>query len=134
MLFVSLACLALAGCSSVTQRQVLPLDQFPRVYVERRLNDNHYLDEVLVAELRQLGFEASSGPRTLLPPEIDAVMTYDAKWAWDFKTYLTELTLEVHTYPAGKKLADSQFTQRSLFTKAPPEVVRVLLKSLCTKK
>jgi len=134
MLFVSLAYLATAGCSSVSTRQVMPLEKFPRIYVERRLNDNHYIDEVLVAELRGLGFEASSGPRTLLPPDIDAVMTYDARWAWDFKTYLIELNLEVHTYPAGKKLAEGRFYQPSLTTKAPPEVVRELLKSLYKKK
>ena len=134
MLLVPMVCLALAGCSSVSTRQVMPLEQFPRIYVERRLNDNHYVDEVLVAELRQMGFEASSGPRTLLPPDTDAVMTYDARWAWDFKTYLIELNLEVHTYPAGKKLAEGRFHQPSLTTKSPPQVVRELLKSLYGRK
>ena len=54
-------------------------------------------DGLLVAELRRLGREASSGPMTMMPQNTEAVLTYDARWEWNFKTYLVELNLELRT-------------------------------------
>ena len=109
------------------------LDPFQRVFVERRLNDNHNLDELFVAELKRLGKEASSGPLTMMPDNTDAVLTYDARWEWDFKTYLIELTLELHTARSHKKLADARYYQPSIRTKAPPEIIRQLVSDLWGK-
>jgi len=126
-------CLVLTGCSSVSTRKIIPLDRFQRIFVERRLNDNQNLDEIFVAELRRLGREASSGPLTMIPEKVDAVLTYDARWEWDFKTYLIDLNIEVHTYPARKKLADGRYYQPSIRTKHPAQVIRDLLTPLFGK-
>ncbi|MEI6464408.1 MAG: hypothetical protein WCQ89_06765 [Verrucomicrobiota bacterium] len=128
-----LVCLVLAGCSSVSTRKIIPLDRFQRIFVERRLNDNQKLDEIFVAELRRLGREATSGPITMIPEKVDAVLTYDARWEWDFKTYLIDLNIEVHTYPAHKKLADGRYYQPSIRTKHPTEVIHDLLAPLFGK-
>lgn len=125
--------LLVAGCSTVNTRKVMPLDRFQRIFVERRLNDNQGLDAVFVAELRRLGREASSGPRTMMPEKTDAVLTYDARWEWDFKTYLIDLNIELHTVPAGKKLADGRYYQPSIRTKHPSEVIHDLLTPLFAK-
>jgi len=134
ILLVSLACLLVAGCSTLNTRKVMPLDRFQRIFVEQRLNDNHRIDELLVAELRRQGRMATSGPMTMIPDEkVDAVLTYDARWAWDFKTYLIELDIEVHTYPARKKLADGTYYQPSFRTRKPADVIRLLLAPLFSK-
>jgi hypothetical protein len=126
--------LALAGCaSSASTRKVIALDRFQRIYVEQRLNDNQHLDEFFVAELRRLGREASSGPLTMMPEKTDAIITYDARWEWDFKTYLIELSFEVHTVHPRKKLADARYHQPTLKTKTPAEVIRELLVPLFKK-
>ena len=123
-----LVLLLLTGCStSASARKVVPLDRFNRVYVERRLNENHRLDEVFVSELQRLGREATSGPMTMMPENTDAVLTYDARWEWDFKTYLIELTFELHTVHPRKKLADARYHQPAIKTKSPDEVIRDLL-------
>jgi hypothetical protein len=127
------ALVALAGCSTVSARKIVSLDRFHRIYVEQRLNDNHHLDEHFVSELRQLGREASSGPMTMMPENTDAVLTYDARWEWDFKNYLIELNFELHTVHPRKKLADARYYQPSIKTKAPPAVIRELLVDLFTK-
>lgn len=111
----------------------MPLDQFRRVFVERQLNDNHQLDLLFVAELKRLGYESSSGPITMMPENADAVLTYDARWEWDFKTYLIELTLEVHTARTKKKLADARHYQPTIRTKEPALVIRELLAPLFAK-
>src|SRR4051812_45211719 len=74
---IFLGALFLAGCNSMqTSRKVMPLDAFPRIFVVEELNDNHHLDALIVAELRRLGRDASSGPRTMMPDNTDAVVTY----------------------------------------------------------
>ncbi len=133
LLVLSLAAVLGAGCTtSVSSRQVIPLDRFQRVYVERRLNDNHRLDELFVAELRRLGRVVESGPLTMMPEKTDAVLTYDARWEWDFKDYLIELNYEVHTVHPRKKLADARYHQPTIKPKPPAEVVRELVARLFT--
>jgi hypothetical protein len=116
-----------AGCASVSARKVMPLGEFKRIYVESRLNDNHRLDELLAAELRRLGREASFGPRTMMPENTDAVLTYDSRWAWDFRSYLIEFNVELHTVRGNKKLAEGRYYQPSITTKSAAEVVREVL-------
>lgn len=127
------AALAIAGCSSVSTRKVVALDRFQRFYVERRLNENNHLDELIVAELKRLGRDASSGPRTMMPEKTEVLVTYDTRWNWDFKTYLIELNLELHTLYPSKKLADGRYYQPSLTPKAPVEAVRGILGPLFGK-
>ena len=126
--------LIVAGCTTdFSTRKVMPLDRFQRIYVERRLNDNHRIDEILVAELRRLGRDATSGPLTMIPDKIDAVLTYDTRWEWDFKSYLIELTIELHTVHPRKKIADGRCYQPNIRAKAPEAVIRDLLEPLFAK-
>ena len=133
--FILLALLAglFSGCSSVNSRQVVELGRFQRFYVERRLNENNRVDELIAAEIRARGHIAGSGPRTMMPEDTQVIVTYDARWTWDFKTYLIELNLEFHTVFPSKKLADAQYYQPSLTPKAPPDAVRELVGRLFRK-
>ena len=124
----------LAGCSSVSARKVIALDRFQRIYVEQRFNDNHRLDELIVAELKRHGREASSGPLTMMPENTQAIMSYEARWEWDFKTYLIELNLELHATHPKKKVADGRYYQPSIKTKGPAEAVREILTPLFGKE
>ena len=133
LLLLALSVALLAGCSSVSTRKVMPLDEFRRIYVEQRLNDNHQLAELLAAELRRLGCEASSGPLTMMPEGTDAVLTYDDRWTWDFRNYLIEFNLELHTTHSKKKLADARYYQPSVKTRTPAEVIHELLPPLFAK-
>jgi hypothetical protein len=133
LLLLALSVALLAGCSSVSTRKVMPLDGFRRIYVEQRLNDNHQLAELLAAELRRLGCEASSGPLTMMPEGTDAVLTYDDRWTWDFRNYLIEFNLELHTTHSKKKLADARYYQPSVKTRTPAEVIHELLPPLFAK-
>lgn len=132
-LAATLGALLLGGCSAVSSRQVVALDQFQRFYVERRLNENNHLDELIAAELQRQGRIAASGPRTMMPENTDVVVTYDARWTWDFKTYLIELNLELHTVFPSKKLADARYYQPSLRPKSPADAVRELISRLFKK-
>jgi len=129
-----LALMLAIGCSSQNTRSVVDLTSFRRIYVVHRLSDDHRIDELLARELQQLGHEASSGPLTLLPENTDAILTYDDRWEWDFKSYLIELTFEIHTARSEKKLADGRYYQPTPKAKPPAEVVHELLASLFKPK
>lgn len=124
----------LAGCASVESRKVMNLSPFKHIYVEHRLTDDRHLDEMLVAELTRLGYQASYGPITMLPDEADAVLSYEDRWEWDFKTYLIELKVEVHTARTKKKLADGSYYQPTPTPRTAAEVVTKVLKPLFAKK
>jgi hypothetical protein len=125
--------LSLAGCSSVSARKVVSLDSFQRIFVVQRLNENHHLDEIFVAELRRHGREASSGPMTMMPEKTDAILTYDARWEWDFQTYLIELNMELHTTHTRKKLADATCHQPTIKPRSPETVIREMIDRLFAK-
>lgn len=121
------------GCASnvsVHRDPQVDLTRYHRFYVERRLGDDHHLDELIVVELRRLGHEAWSGPLTMKPEGIDAVITYADRWTWDFKNYLIELSVEAHDARSDKLLTTGRYYQPSVTTKAPAEMIREMLQPL----
>ena len=120
----------LSGCASVSTRAVTSLAPFKHIFVIHRLADDHHLDELFVGALQRAGHDASSGPLTLLPDNADAVLTYEDRWEWDFKTYLIEVTFEVHTARTEKKLADGRYYAPSPKSRPPAEIVGELVDSL----
>ena len=117
----------------MSARKVVALDSFRRVHVVQRLNENHHLDEIFAAELRRIGCEASSGPLTMMPEKTDAILTYDARWEWDFKTYMIELHMELHTTHAHKKIADAHCLQPTIKPRPPEKVIREMIQRLFAK-
>ncbi|MBI5766266.1 MAG: hypothetical protein HZA93_00605 [Verrucomicrobia bacterium] len=132
--FLFIAALSLAaGCVSQQTRKVVDLTPFKRIYVVQRLGDDHHLNEIFVAELQRLGHDATTGPRTMLPDNADATLAYTDRWEWDFKNYLIELNIELHTAHTKKKLADGRYFQPTPKPKPPADVVRELLAPLFAK-
>jgi hypothetical protein len=69
----------------------------------------------------------------MMPEKTDAILTYDARWEWDFKSYLIELNLELHTTHAHKKLADAKCHQPTIKPRSPQDVIREMLRQLLAK-
>jgi hypothetical protein len=128
------ALLLLAGCTSFETRKVVDLSAFQHIYVEHRLTDDRRLDETIVQELTRLGYVASRGPLTMMPNDADAVLTYEDRWEWDFKTYLIEFNVVVRTARTKKQLAYGRFYQPTPNSKAPAEVVAKVLTPLFAKQ
>lgn len=126
------ACAILAGCSTVTSRRDpnVDLGRFRRFFVERRLGDDRRLDELIVQQLQRLGREASSGPLTMKPEGIDAIVSYTDRWEWDFKSYLIELNLAVRDGRTDKLVTVARYYQPSMKTKPPAEMIREMLTPL----
>ena len=133
-LFVILLALCglLAGCSSVHSERNphVDLSKLRRFYVEHRLSDNHRVDEAIVAELQARGFEASAGPLTMMPDGIDALVTYQDEWAWDFKSYLIQLDVVIRSPHRNLVFAGGSYRQPSPRAQPLPTVVHRLFDSL----
>lgn len=135
--FLLSACVLLAllsGCSSISSRSVVDLGKFKHVYVQHRLTDDHRIDQLIVQELQRRGYDASSGPLTMLPENAEVLLTYEDRWEWDFKTYLIELTVELNTARTEKKLAEGRYYAPSPKSHPPEAVVRDLLQSVFQAK
>jgi len=128
------ACALFCGCSSLDTHQEKGLASLQHIYVEHRLTDNHRIDEAIVAELKSRGYEASCGPLTMMPDGIQAILTYEDRWAWDFNSYLIDLHIEVHANFTNKPLGHGHYHQASAITKSPPEVVRQIIDPLFKRK
>ena len=134
-LLAFLACcfFGFSGCASIATRTVVDLSRFKKIYVEHKLTDDRHVDEMIVKELTRLGYQASHGPLTMLPANTDAVLTYEDRWEWDFKTYLIEFNVTVRTARTNKKLADGRYYQPTPNSKAPAEVISKVLTPLFGK-
>jgi len=125
---LAIVCL-LSACSSVhTQRAPgAELGHYKQFYVEHRLSDDRHIDEAIVAELKSLGREASAGPLTMMPQSADAIVTYQDEWAWDFKSYMIQLNIQIRDSRRERIVANGNYQQPSMFTKPPAQVVHAIL-------
>ncbi len=124
----------LGGCSSESTQKVADYSSVHRIYVEHQLTDNHRIDELIAAELKTLGYDATCGWPTMMPDHVDAIITYQDRWTWDFKSYLIDLRVELRANYTNKPLATGSYHQASAYTKSPPEVVHEILAPLFKRK
>ena len=131
LLVFGCASLVFTGCSTaLSTRKATDLARFKRIYVESRLSDNHRIDEKIATELRTLGVYASFGVPTMLPEGVDAIVSYEDRWQWDFKDYMIEIRIDLREARSNKPLATGSYYQASLKTKSSEEVIRLILTPL----
>jgi hypothetical protein len=122
----------LAGCASYTA-QVEPstqLSAYRRLWVKSNLDDNHALDRVLVEVLRSRGFEADSGPLTMMPRDRQAIVSFRDQWTWDFKNHMTALEVTIQDVRSEKQVAMAAFVGPASLTISPRDVVERLVSEL----
>lgn len=127
-----LAVLLLAGCGSVSTRERprADLQDIQRFFVEKRLGDDHRIDQLIVAELQRHGRTATSGPLTMLPDDAQAIVSYTDRWAWDFSSYLIEAALEIRRARTDKPIAAASYHRAVVSRKTPADAIRVMLEPL----
>ena len=74
-----------------------------RFWVERNLADNRAVGVKLVRALQAHGREAELGPLTMMPREVQAILSFRDHWTGDFGDKLTGLEVEVRD-PRGRRL------------------------------
>jgi hypothetical protein len=124
--------LLLAACSSLSvQKQAgTNLTHLKKIYVEHRLADGRGVDQMITRELSRLGYDASSGPLTMTPPETEAVLTYVDTWNWDFTLYMIDLDVQVRDARSGQVLATAHYDHPAMSGKSPDGMVKAVIDPL----
>ncbi len=123
----------LSGCSSITPRPGLPavdLGKYRHVYVRSAANDSAQLDVLLAGELRALGYDATSGVRTMQPDNAELTITYDSRWEWDFRQYLIEIRVMVSNARSEQLLTTAVEFHPGITAKTPGAMVHAVLAKL----
>lgn len=130
LLFASV--LLLAGCSSLETHEApkVDLNTITRYFVEHNLTDDHHIDDLIVAELKSRGKDVSSGPLTMMPDNTEVVVSYDEAWAWDFKSYLIALQVDIRKAHSDQPIGQGKYAQPSPITKNPAAVVHIIFTKL----
>ncbi len=111
----------LAGCASyVAKVERGPgLAGVQRYFVLSNPNDSHALNHQLAAALKARGYEAETGPLTMLPDDTQAIVSYQDHWTWDFGDHLVYLQVSVRDRKTGQPYAAVTFSTK-LPTRKPP--------------
>jgi len=130
----ALATIFLSGCSTALNvHKALSLAPYKRIYVESRLSDNHRLDEQIANELKSYGVDATFGVSTMRPEKVDAIVTYEDRWQWDFKDYLIDMQIDLRETRGNKPIATGHYHQAGITTKTSVEVIHLILSPLFKK-
>lgn len=119
----------LGGCASYdTQVARGPgLAGVQRFFVIANANDSRGLEHRITASLKGQGLTATAGPRTMMPEDTQALVTYDDHWAWDFGERLVHLQINVRDARSSQLLATATFSARIPGRKSPAEIVDELI-------
>jgi len=135
---VLLAVLGLATACASFSSWIDPKAHFQtrqHFYVESELADGQKLHEVIAAELRAMGYNASSGFLTMMPKGTDTIVSFQSRWTWDFTTYLIELDVQMRDAKTGKILATVYYHRPGVGgTSTEALINRVLTEILGAKK
>ncbi len=133
-----LAILGLAtGCSSLASWKdpAAQLQNRKHFFVESELADGRNLHAVIAEELRARGYNATSGPLTMIPKDTDTLVSFQSRWTWDFTTYLIALDLQLRDPKTGKILATVSYHRPALGGTSTNDLIQhVLTTILGTKK
>jgi len=111
-----LAVFCVAGCASLDTHTEpkINLGAYQHIFVEHLLADGYGVDQIIARELRARGYDATSGPLTMLPDNAEVVVAYEDRWNYDFTNYLIELDLVVRTARTDKRLATARYRRPSI--------------------
>lgn len=121
------------GCSSVQVNRApnFEVQRVQTVFVERLLSDQHGVFRLIEAELVRRGYAVSAGFPVQMPERgIDVVVSYQDRWAWDFRDHMVELAVTVRDPRTQRMLATSRWFRPGLTSRAPETMVRGVIGEL----
>ena len=124
--------LLLTGCTAVSShvdkgRHLAGVRHF---FVLSNLNDNHAIDESIVRALKTRGFQAESGPFTMMPDTAQALITYEDRWAWDFSNHMVHLKIAAQDPQALQPYASAVYHRNVALSTEVDAVVNQLVNEL----
>lgn len=130
LLVVSFTLLTACSSTKIRRDPAIDLNQFTKFYVEKRLNDNHATDSLIAAELRSRGFEATNGHLTMMPEDIEVLITYDARWTWDFRSYLINLEITARNPYTRRLYATGTARNNGITNRDPAKMIESIFRKV----
>lgn len=126
---------ALAGCATLDVDSGDPerLAAAERFYVEKLPADERGIEHAIARELRELSYDATSGPRRDELENVDVLVTYQDRWAWDITMYMRRLDIQFRDPGTREAWATGTAERGSLNRKAPGELSREILEPMTGK-
>ncbi len=126
----------LAGCASYDAQveRGRSLNGVRKYFVLTNLNDNHALDHQIAAALKARGYEAETGPLTMMPDDTQAIVSYQDHWSWDFGDRLVYLQITARDRKTNQTDATVQFSTRLPTLKPISGIVDELIEQLRPRK
>lgn len=138
LFFLTIVILLLSGCAIVDLRSSkLPdTDISGRrfFYVVANAEDPGKVHEKVRDAFIEMGFESTSGPKSQIPENVDALVSYDDRWFWDMTNYMIELNLIIREPKTGYPLAEGESIRTSLARKNPKDMAKEILESIFNPK
>lgn len=123
----------LSGCVTQLNSDVSPeakLQDLKTIYVVHLPQDGRGVDKLIADRLAVMGKQATSGERSAMPEDVDAIVTYQDKWMWDITMYMIELNVQVRRPKNEIALATGHSLRTSLARKSPAQMVEEVLNDI----
>lgn len=116
------ATLLLGGCSTTSlESESMPgvnLSALRTFYVRKLPQDGRGVERLISDRLTAMGKISSYGPSPTPPQPVDAVVTYQDRWIWDFTMYMLELNIQIRDPSNDVQLASGHSLRTSLARKS----------------
>jgi len=121
----------LASCStqSVSHAPGAELGTFKTFYVQKLAADQRGIEQLFVKQLTAWGYTATSGAADRPATPVDAIVTYQDRWAWDITMYMIRLNVQIRDAQTGAIVASAESMRPSLERRDPPEMVKDVLQA-----
>jgi hypothetical protein len=96
-------------------------------YVARHPEDDRGIERLIAARLQKSGMVAASGAEPDPAQPVDAIVTYQDRWAWDLTMYMIRLNIQIRDGHSGSILAAGESMRPSLQRKSPEGMVEEVL-------
>lgn len=137
LLPVAFLALLLGGCAtskrSSTVAPDVDISSLQSFYVRKLPADERGVQNLIVAQLQEMGFTATTGASDEPLQPVDAIITYEDRWMWDITMYMLELKVKVIDPANEFPLAEGYTFRTSLVRKTPEEMVAEVLNEVFKK-
>ena len=121
----------LAGCATqnVSHAPGADLSKAKTFYVQKLSADQRGIEQLFAKQLNQWGYQATAGTTDKPAAPVDAIVTYQDRWAWDITMYMLRLNVQIRDGESGTILASAESYRPSLERLAPEEMVKEVLQA-----
>ena len=109
-------CLSTSACAGSSARPLTAAHRAPDTvfFVENHGKDQRGLEVVIARVIGARGYVVTAGLRQQRPAAFHLLVTYEDRWGWDMRNYLSKITIWVRNAQTGAIVAQAESHQGSM--------------------